>query len=460
MAVSFVTLFLGLTLGIHPITLAVAPDVASVELLLDGRVAGVAGPDGTWRVKIDFGDELAPRELVAVAYDAAGDELGRTRQPINLPRAPAEAEVMIEGAGTGEGAVARVFWESVKPPEPRSVTATFDGEPLPVSDPRRIELPPHDPEGLHFLSVHLEFSDTVAATAEASFGGTYGDTTRTELTAVSVEVEAGAPEPTPERLAGWLATADGDALTPVGVEAGPAEIVVVLDREAQPALWEVARRQLLFQAQRSLGGENRYRRALRKTEGSERPETSFWRREMLLHENQTLRLLWPYPERIEREGATFELFPRSEDHPREHGGVFWLLCELEAPDFPVADQRLSDAAALAGLTATGRGRRRAVVLVLTPKPQDASRLDPGVVRRYLARLGVPLEVWVVGRPGRAMRQAWGDAVRSVDTTEALGRAVEDLARRLDRQRIVWVEGRHLPQEVELTGRARGLRMVR
>lgn len=460
MTVSFVSLFLGLTLGLQPVTVAVAPEVASVELLLDGEPAGVAGREGAWTVKIDFGTELAPRELVAVAFDAAGEELGRARQSINLPRASAEAEVMIEGAGTGEGAVARVSWESVKPPEPRRVIATFDGEPVAVTDPRRIELPSHDPELLHFLSVQLEFSDTVTATAEASFGGTYGDTTRTELTAASVEVAAGAPEPTPERLAGWLATTGGEFLTPVAVEEGPAEIVVVLDREAQPALWEVARRQLLFQAQRSAGGENRYRRALRRTEGSERPETSFWRREMLLHEGQTLRLLWPYPERVEREGATFELFPRGEDHPREHGGVFWLLCQLEPPEFPVADQRLADAAALAGLTATGRGRRRAVVLLLTPKPQDASRLDPGVVRRYLARLGVPLEIWVVGRPGRAMGQAWGDAVRSVDTTDAFGQAVEDLARRLDRQRIVWVEGRHLPQEIELTGRARGLRMAR
>lgn len=460
MTVSFVSLFLGLTLGVHPVTVAVAPEVATVEVLLDGEPAGMAGPGGAWTVKIDFGDELAPRELVAVAFDAAGRELGRARQSINLPRPSAEAEVLIEGAGTGQGAVARVSWESVKPPEPRRVLATFDGEPLPVADPRRIELPPHDPQALHFLSVHLEFSDVVAATAEASFGGTYGDTTRTELTAVSVEVAEGAPEPTPERLAGWLATAEGEPLTAVGFEEGPTEIVVVLDREAQPALWEVARRQILFWDQRYKRADNRFRRALERAREGGKPDTSFWRGEMMLHEGQTLRLLWPYPERVEREGATFELFPRGEDHPREHGGVFWLLCELEPPDFPVADQRLADAAALAGLTATGQGRRRAVVLVLTPKPEDASRLDPGVVRRYLARLGVPLEVWVVGRPGRAMRQAWGDAVRSVDTADAFGQAVQDLARRLDRQRIVWVEGRHLPQEVELTGRARGLRTIR
>jgi len=108
--------------------------------------------------------------------------------------------------------------------------------------------------------------------------------------------------------------------------------------------------------------------------------------------------------------------------------------------------------AVAGMTATLRSRRRAVVLVLTERPADSSRFSPANVRRYLEQIGVPLKVWVVGKVSEPMRQVWGD-VRPVDAINRFGEAVTDLTRTLEQQRIVWVEGRYLPQEVVVTGRA-------
>ena len=466
MTVAFLTLFLGLTLGVHPVTVTVAPGVTAVELLLDGSVVGSARAETGWTVPVDFGDELAPHELTAVAFDADGGELGRTRQPINLPRAFAEAEVVIDSDGSGAAAVARVSWESVTQAEPTSVAATFDGEPLAVADPRRIALPPHDPEAIHFLRVQIELGDGVTATAEAIFGGLFQDRTQTELTAVPITLDQESDGLSLSRLEGWLATADGAALTAVGLEEGPAEVVVVLDRAAQPALWELARQQLLLEAARykQVGrldamAERRLRHG--DDPDDDRPSTARWRREMTLRPGQNLRLLWPHPERVERAGApVFELFPRSEEHPPADGGVFWLLSEARAPEFPVESQRLADAVAVAGMTATERAWRRAVVLVLSRDPMDASRSDPAAVRRYLAQLGVPLEVWVVGRSSREIRRQWGDEVRSVGGLGSFSAAVEDLARRLDRQRIVWVEGRLLPQEIATTERAGEVRLVR
>ena len=100
MIVAFVTMLLGLTAGIKTIEVAVAETTARVEILLDGRAAGVlTGPP--WRLEIDLGAELAPHRLVAIARDAAGGELGRAEQWINMPHEPVEAQLLLDGAGDG-----------------------------------------------------------------------------------------------------------------------------------------------------------------------------------------------------------------------------------------------------------------------------------------------------------------------------------------------------------------------
>ncbi|MCB1033317.1 MAG: hypothetical protein KDD47_05730, partial [Acidobacteria bacterium] len=62
--IAFVTLFLSLVAGPQEIEVAVGPEVARVELLLDGRNISTltAAP---WKLRHDFGLELAPRELLA-----------------------------------------------------------------------------------------------------------------------------------------------------------------------------------------------------------------------------------------------------------------------------------------------------------------------------------------------------------------------------------------------------------
>ncbi|MGD2114000.1 MAG: hypothetical protein PVG07_03040 [Acidobacteriota bacterium] len=460
--VAFATLLLGLTLGVQPVTVIAAGPVTSVELLLDGEPVGTATAEGSWTVPVDFGAELAPHELVAVARDGDGRELERVRQPVNLPRSPAEAELVIEGAERGEGAVARVTWQSVAAPEPREVTATFDGRPLGVSDPRRVELPPFDPRQLHFLRVELDFGETVSTVVEAIFGGVYRNRTQTELTAVPVvvEEEGALPEEAGE-LAGWFASPDGEPLRAVAVEEGAAEVLMILDRAAQAELWDLARTWLPDAASVRRGGvvSGRRRASDPRPGAGGRPDTSPLRFDMRLGEDQTLRFFWPAPRRLERDGSVIELFPRSEEHPPAHGGVFWLAAEAHQPPFSRSEQRLADAVAVAGMNVIGRARRRAVVLLLGEDPVDASRFGAPRVRRYLERIGVPLSVWSLGEPDEALRRAWGE-VRTVDARHRFTGAVEALVEELAAQRIVWIEGRHLPDRVVLTERARGIRRLR
>ena len=56
-----------------------------------------------------------------------------------------------------------------------------------------------------------------------------------------------------------------------------------------------------------------------------------------------------------------------------------------------------------------------------------------------------------------MAQAWGGA-EDISTLAKLEDAAERLRAELDSQRIVWVEGRHLPQEIRLSPAA-GVELV-
>ncbi len=183
--IAFASLFLGLFLGVKPVEVVVGRGVAAVELRLDGRSLGTM--DGSpWIRHCDFGSELAPRHLEAVAFGTAGEELGRVSQWLNLPHEPAVMSVVLEPDEPGRPRGARVSWESSAGAEPKSVTASLDGAPLAVSDPRRIALPAVDDAQLHLLHVELEFEDHVTSRVDLTFGGAYADEVSTEITALAI----------------------------------------------------------------------------------------------------------------------------------------------------------------------------------------------------------------------------------------------------------------------------------
>lgn len=429
--IAFASLFLGLVLGWQPVELLVAPEVTRVEVRLDERpLATLVRPP--WRVTCDLGTTLEPHELTAVAFDAAGRELGRVSQWLNLPRPHAEAEALLERQPDGS-AVARLTWQSVTGQAPSEVTATFDGTALPVRDRQSLELPPHDLARLHFLHVEARFADGTNAPVELAFGGTYAEHVATELTAIPLRTPAGSPALAPAGLDGRLVE-NGRALPVVAVDRGGAEILVVLERSAQPALERLAALGL-----RLLAGGNRlpsaaHRRALR----------SIW----TLAPDERLRFLWPVAERHLGNGQRFDLFPSSNEHVAEDGGLLWLLARARFPGAVSAEQRLADAVAVAGMKATERGRRRAVLLILGPRATDASQASAALARSYLRSLRVPLRVWAVTAPAPELAAAW-DAVTPATTLAELARAVDDLTLELARQQLVWVEGTHLPQRIAL-----------
>lgn len=416
--IAFATLILGLFLGPKPVELVVGDGVAAVELRLDGERVGVL-TEPPWVMEVDFG-ELAPRHLEAIALDAADRELGRASQWLNLPQPEAVLSAAFEPRTPGAGRVVRLSWESIAGAEPESVTASLDGRPIAVADPRRIELPAVDESQLHLLSVELVFNDLVSSRVDLTFGGAYADEVSTEMTALPLYATGKVKRPpTVADVQGWFVK-DGEPLPVIVVEKGTAEIVVVMGRP--------------------------FPHLVDPTTGRYKPPKG-----LKLADDHRLRFVSPIAEQKAGVATTFELFPTSPAYDGRMGDLYRMLTGLiRLPE--KREPRVASAVAVAGLAAYRGRQRRAVVLLPSPDP-ERDEITPVQARRYLEHLRVPFVVWEPeNRPSPAA--AWGTA-RPVGDLKRLAAAYEELTEELDRQWIVWLDGRHLPQDVTLSPEAEG-----
>jgi len=249
----------------------------------------------------------------------------------------------------------------------------------------------------------------------------------TELTAVPVR--APGPLPAAPTLAGWFA-ASGRPLAATAIEEeGPAEILVVRDRSALPALEEIVQQ------------TNR--------PGSLLPAAFRLRSTMPLDPGTVVRFVESTAKAYPGERSTSLLFGSTRELDGKGGGFLSLLSRT-LPDPGTSPPRLADAVAVAGLDALAGNRRRAVILVLPSAAADASQHDAAMVRRYLESIRVPLHVWSLAPPPYSAEAAvWGE-VEDASSLYRMQLAYDRLRRDLAAQRIVWLEGRHLPQSIALT----------
>jgi hypothetical protein len=435
-SIAFTSLFLGLVLGGQTIGVNADGPIAAVEYQLDGKPIGrsVSRP---WSLRVDFGTELSPHVLVARALDAKGEEIARARQWLNLPRLRAETGIVLVKDEHGRAIAARLSWQSLFGSRPNSMSVTLDGRPLHVEDGGRVALPAYESGTPHLLTVELEFSEHARSRTDVVLGGETGEEARSELTAIPVTVRGGRDLPDVKDLQDCLEEA-GRPLAVVAVEDGPAQVVVVRDRTAR-------------EARNALGGGPRF---FLKAE-SERFFGS-----IRLAGKDRVRFVWPVPQRFNDRVLSADLFPSTTDMTMSLGSFHWILTRTYMAEGSDSAQRFADAAAVAGLEAFASSTRRAVVVVLGAAA-DSSRLSPEDVRRYLSRLRVPLFVWsLVDRSNRPDLASWGEVV-DVSSTARLSKAVRDLRNSLEEQRVLWIHGKHLPQEISLTSKGNAfLQLVR
>jgi hypothetical protein len=435
--VTFVSLFLWLMTNTHPVQVAVDPDVASVELFLDGRSIGTVD-SAPWEVMCDFGPTLQPHELEAVARCEDGTELGRAKQLVNLPRPAAEVQVILETGPSGSPEGIRVVSESGERLQPIAVFATFDGLTLTRRRDFRFDLPPYDPKQIHIVSAEAHFPGDLVARQDVTFGGTYGSKVATELTAVPV-FAAESNRVRVEDVQGYFSVRGVPAQV-AAVEQPGARVFMIRDSGAWPRMRRMG--QQSDQRSRTLS-----RRAMRQFRDASRDSNPT----ELPSDADVFHMVLPSP----THSRGLMLFPVGQALDIERWGLPWMATHLTDIGASGIGQRLADAVAVAGVRAAGDGRPRTVVLVLSGNPIDGGGYTPSAVREYLRVLRVPLTVWSIDGVAEG---PWG-AASDISNLAKLNRASRDLMLDLDRQWVVWIEGRHLPNTIELASNPAGLRLA-
>ena len=390
-----VTRLLGLVSGEHPITVQADSSVRAVDIVVDGKTLTTLRGD-PWRTVLNFGQELAPHELTAIAYDANGTEVGRDTQLVNLARPPAEAIIALDRQ---DGKLrATVRWQHIAAEVPEKIEIKLDGKTI-ATGQASVTLPAVEPTTVHVLQADVVFPRGAVASKELVFGGQYSEQVPSELTAVLAH-----------------STSDcfqlgGTTVRAAAVEKPDAFVLFVRGSDA-----DLGRRRL-------------------RLPGAGSRETGQMMHIPFMLEKTQMRYIWPTSREIrtdETEAVT-NLFSRSEMVSGKWGTQRMLTLY---PGPATKSQRFADAVAVAGVQALAGAKRRAVVLVLTGE-RDDSRHSPAVVRRYLERIGVPLLVWSIVGDDPKDAAEWGE-VTNISNADRLRRATVKLREELESQRIAWL----------------------
>jgi hypothetical protein len=435
--IKFLSLFVGLVIGVQNVEVTVSGPVVRVEFRLDdGIVAEIeAAP---WVTQIDFGRNLLPAEFEALAFDADGRELGRDRRLLNLPGQRAEAEIVAIRDDSGTVTAARLAWSSPEFNKPRKILVELDGLELKVRSPYRIDFTGIPERKVHVLTAEFEFSSDVIIRRELVFGPEFEGVHDSELTAVAVVLEDLDELPPIEAMAGWFVD-DGSEVRVAAVEKPGARVVLVRDPTVVHRL-----------AAMDPELESRRKKA-RRSSSKNRSLDDF-------DDDVALLTLSPEPV-VSGEGSpSAVLFPFSEKPIPGPEGVVAGTIGTSPASHLAGPLMMSDAVAVAGIRAAEGNGRRAVILLLGEEREDGSRFSVEAARRYLSAIRVPLIVWDLSGPAKDVPPGWGET-RPVDNVDDLVRAVRRVRYQLEAQRIIWVNGRHLPQNIELSDRAAGIRLA-
>jgi hypothetical protein len=122
-------------------------------------------------------------------------------------------------------------------------------------------------------------------------------------------------------------------------------------------------------------------------------------------------------------------------------------------------QSLASATAIAAAEAAKTGRPRAVVLLLGAGTDNGIGCTPEEVIAYMHELRVPFFVWRSDpRPPSVESRRWGPGA-TASTWRELSANSKSVQKHARRQRVVWVEGAWLPNEIILENPPDGVRLA-
>jgi len=444
--IRFLTLYLGLVWGPVPLQFEVSADVAAIEIQVDGRTLGRI-QQAPWKATLRLGSEVLPHEVDAIAFDAEGEEIARTSQWLNFGRSFTEARIVFV-PGSDRRQVRVDAW-SADAETPNDLKLFLDGDRVRGGQEGVFELPELDLDDLHYLVAEIGFPNGASVRPELTFGGIYGAVETSELTALAVELPEGMERPGPRDLVDWFEV-DGRPLRVHSLGDEAPLVGVVRDIQLPVNLpYTKADRQLRDLADHRIESQD------------------------------DLAYFLTVPQTVQVEGRETAIFPVISIE-RLQGGIR-LLDQIrrpppEAPKRPLPLDQIGDASrpevhggqqfygaiAAAGKALSASGRPRLLLLLVDGRTRDASNLDWHQIRGLLDALQVPVVIWQDG-PARGRRSV-AVSIAEDDSTEPYDLLVEAAiaaGRKLERQIVVWVEGRYLPNRVGLgAGAPDGVRFAR
>jgi len=402
------------------------------ELLLDERPActiSARAPACT----VDLGPDPVIHLLELVRRDKSGRVTERVKRWVNKPGV--EAEVRAAGSCDRKPRTCQftVTWAHPAKLDPASLTVALDGVTVASAVAPSVRVPfPRDATP-QVVTADATFPDGRRATFTQLLSGSYPERAEASLQAIPITVPDGVPDDELVRSlkeAGWPVRA---------IELGGFEVEFVVEQGALGSSfgllgqgWPLQGAEQMriivandtIAAFQSIGGDTREPSA----GSSARPAA---------------------PRGI----PGVETYANRRSSIRAGGGS-WLSDLFRAPNSvpPLKRLRTSDGMALAGYDLGGSSRRRAVVLIAGSQREDESTFSPVQAQAYLGQNFVPLFVW---RAAARSAPGWpaGPDLKS------FGANVSAVRKELDRQRIVWLEGRvdprtfrpTLPQGITIAG---------
>ena len=339
--------------------------------------------------------------------------------------------------------------------------------------------------------------DRLSRDFNVNFGGCSppAGASRLGATPFFIDLSPGSAELSPTEVSGWF-TVGGEAVEVLDVVSGPVEVVVVQDPATQRMFdflsivyvrdhagvdrfgpWRDKADQELLEAAAHALVLRTADPEINPTKASMEEALWKWRRFLDIETDGNVQFFWPSGPPIASLEDQTDVFPFVGPFQADKAGLLWHLRNAVKLQ---GQLRLADAVAVAGFQVASSCRRRVVLLLESVSSRDASLLEAAAVRSYLQSVQVPLlalrdlerEPPYVEKAGAQDPERWGQTFvlhpwrkewRGTPSPLELASFHSRVEQALGRQRVVWLAGRHLPQEIEFrasragyaaTGRAR------